>query len=80
MLDKYKIVKCPVHDNYSLNITFADSKTGFVNLKYLVGSGIFKKWKDYNEFKKVAIDPITKTICWDGMIDLDPITLRKNLN
>lgn len=47
MLDKYKIVKCTVHDNYSLNITFVDGKTGFVNLKYLVGSGIFKKWKDY---------------------------------
>ena len=80
MLDKYKIVKCTVHDNYSLNITFVDGKTGFVNLKYLVGSGIFKKWKDYNEFKKVEIDSIAKTICWDGMIDLDPITLRKNFN
>lgn len=33
MLDKYKTAKCIVHDNYSLNITFADGETGFVNLK-----------------------------------------------
>lgn len=79
MKDQYKIIKCNACENYDLAITFADGKSGIVNLKHLVGSGVFKKWENYDEFVKVQIDPIAKTIFWGEDIDLDPVTLRKTI-
>ena len=79
MLDQSKIIRCDVLDNYRLSLVFEDGLVGVVDLSYLVGKGVFKIWDNYEEFKQVNIDPITKTICWKDQIDLDPINLRKRI-
>lgn len=79
MLNEYKIIKCKALENYQLALTFADGKSGVIGLSHLVGKGVFSIWNDYAEFKRVGIDPVTKTVCWKGNIDLDPFNLRNNL-
>ncbi len=37
-------------------------------------------WRDYEQFKKVAIDPISKTVSWGGRVDLDPLNLRMQID
>lgn len=80
MLDEYKIIACFPLDDYKVDLTFSDGKQGVVDLKYLVGRGVFACWNDYDEFKKVSIDPFTKTICWGEEIDLDPVNLREKIS
>jgi hypothetical protein len=80
MLGEYEIIKCIPLEGYKLDITFADGKNGIVDLSYLVGKGIFNKWNDYQEFSKVSINKITKTVSWTEDIDLDPISLKNKIN
>lgn len=79
MLKKSQITKCEALPDYRLKLFFADGMSGVVDLSYLKGEGVFKIWEDYKEFKKVTVDPITHTVCWNNEIDLDPINLRKKL-
>ena len=79
MLEEFKITKCKVLKNYNLEITFADGLSGIIDLSHLVGRGVFKIWNNYDEFKKVKIDPITKTVCWNDKIDLDSFKIRKEI-
>ncbi len=79
MFDEFKIIECTPLNDYKLDIKFADGRRGIIDMSYLVGKGVFSLWDDYDEFKKVTIDPITKTICWCGGIDLDPINIRNKL-
>lgn len=79
MLDEFNIVKAKALDDYKIYLMFQDGIEGIVDLSDLKGKGIFKLWDDYNEFKKVAIDPITQTVCWNEQIDLDAINLKRDL-
>ncbi len=79
MFEKYHITNCKALENYEIQLSFADGAQGIVNLKHLVGKGVFKIWDDYNKFKEVYIDQESKTICWNSNIDLDPINLRNHL-
>jgi hypothetical protein len=79
MLEELKITKCKPLENYNLEVVFADGLAGIVNLKHLVGKGVFKLWNDYDEFKKVKIDQITKTLCWNEKIDLDAFKIRTEI-
>ncbi len=79
MFEKYHITNFKVLENYQLQLNFADGVSGIADLKHLVGKGVFKIWNDYNKFKAVFIDPESKTICWEGDIDLDPVNLKNNL-
>ena len=69
MSNELKICDCKVLKDYKLQITFADGLKGVVTVKYLVGKGVFKLWEDYEQFKKVEIDPISKTVSWQGRVD-----------
>ncbi len=80
MSKELKISKCKVLEDYKLQLTFADGLKGVVTLKHLVGKGVFELWEDYEQFKKVAIDPISKTVSWDGRVDLDPLNLRMQID
>jgi hypothetical protein len=74
-----KIIKCDVLPEYKLNLLFHDGASGIVDLGQVSRTGVFTIWEDYDEFKKVKIDPITHTLCWNNIIDLDPIILRKSI-
>ncbi len=79
MDNRFKIITCAAQENYILKLTFADGVSGLVDLAYLVRKGIFALWDNANEFKKVSVDPISKTVCWGKDIDLDPVKLREHL-
>ena len=80
MSKELRISKCKVLDDYKLQLTFADGLNGIVSVEHLVGKGVFEIWKDYDQFKKVSIDPISHTISWHGNIDLDPLNLRMQID
>ena len=57
MLEQFRIIKCKPLDNYQLEVMFADGLKDIIDLKHLVGKGVFKIWNNYEEFKKVKINP-----------------------
>ena len=57
--------------DYKIWVKFSDGVEGEVDLSYLVGKGVFKKWEDRLFFEKVHIDH-KGDILWDDTIDLCP--------
>lgn len=74
-----KIVDCKPLDDYKIWIRFVDGLEGEIDLKHLVGIGIYAKWNDKDFFQSVYIDPISHTLTWDEDLDLCPDQLRKKL-
>jgi hypothetical protein len=72
-----KITQVKVLDGYRLELTFGNGVQGGVVLSDLVGSGVFRLWSDYREFKKVKISD-TGDLTWSGQVDLcsDALYLR----
>lgn len=62
-------------ENYRLWLQFSDGTKGEVDLAHLVGKGVFAVWNDRAFFAKAAVDPLARTVCWPGGIDLDPDVL-----
>jgi len=73
------IIACKAKPNYVLWIQFDDGIQGDVDLSDLVGKGVFKAWESKKFFESVAIDPESKTVCWEGEIDLDPYVLKEDI-
>jgi hypothetical protein len=74
-----KIVGCRPLPNYHVWIRFDDGLEGEVDLRHLVGKGIFAAWESVEFFNQVRIDPKTNTITWGDEIDLDPYVLREKI-
>lgn len=74
-----KIVKCEPHDNYTLWILFDDGLNGQVDLKNLVGRGVFSVWNSIEFFKSAYVDKKTETVAWGEDLDLDPYVLRDQI-
>ena len=61
---------------FQLFLTFDDGVSGIVDIEDIIKKGgVFSKLQDYDEFSKVEIDPIGKTVCWGKDIDLAPDSL-----
>jgi hypothetical protein len=45
----------------------------------LVGKGVFRVWKDPDEFAKVYIDEESGTLAWPGGLDLAPDALYQEI-
>lgn len=75
----HQLTACRAESNYTLWLRFDDGVEGRVYLGDLVGIGIFKAWKDVEVFNQVSIDPVSRTISWEGGIDLDPEVLYQDL-
>lgn len=74
-----KIIKCEPHDDYKLWLLFDDGVCGEVDLKKLVGKGVFSAWKSEDFFKSAYVDKKTDTVAWGDDLDLDPYVLRDQL-
>ncbi|NOX63868.1 MAG: DUF2442 domain-containing protein [Chloroflexi bacterium] len=61
-------------EGYRLWIKYSDGVEGEVDLRDLVGKGVFSLWSDYDEFKKVYIGSGGE-IAWGEGIDLCPDAL-----
>ncbi len=76
---QYRIEAAEARPHYRLWIRFEDGIDGEVDLSDLVGHGVFKPWKDPQEFKKVYIDEESGTVAWPGGIDLAPDALYRDV-
>lgn len=74
-----KIIDCEPHENYKLWIQFDDGIEGEVDLKNLVGKGVFSAWDSIEFFRSVYIDKRTDTVAWGKDIDLDPYVLHDQI-
>jgi hypothetical protein len=52
---------------------------GEVDLSDLVGKGVFRVWKDPDEFAKVYLDEESGTLAWPGGLDLAPDALYQEI-
>ena len=67
----FQPISIKVLDGYKIWVKYSDGTEGEVDLSHLVGKGIFSKWTDYQEFKKVHIGE-GGALSWDEEIDLCP--------
>ncbi len=62
--------------DYLLKITFNDNNTKVIDMKsYVGGDGVFKPLADIEYFKKVKLDQVGNTICWENGADMCPDVL-----
>ena len=71
-----RITTATPEPGYVLLLSFTDGTSGRVHLAHLVGRGVFAAWNDVHLFEQVRVDPMTRTVCWPGNIDLDPDVLH----
>jgi hypothetical protein len=63
-------------DGYRLSVTFADGKSGVVDLERHLRKGpVFRRLLDVNVFKQFQINPDFGVICWGDDLDIAPETL-----
>jgi len=74
-----RIINCKPRADYKLWICFDDGLEGVVDLKSLVGKGVFSAWNSVEFFNTVHIDKISETVIWGEDLDLDPYVLREQV-
>ena len=74
----FKIVDVKVLLPYKIRLKYEDGVEGIVDLSYLVGKGVFKKWEDPRKFADVHINS-DGAVEWEGGIDLCPDALYMSI-
>lgn len=74
-----RIIEVEAREDYRLWIRFEDGTEGEVDLRGLVGKGVFESWQDPREYRKVRIDPETHTVAWPNGVELCPDSLYEDL-
>jgi len=57
-------------DDYTLFVVFENGEEGILDLKPILDFGVFRRIKDYENFRQVRV--AFDTIEWDCGVDLDP--------
>ncbi|MEI8346480.1 MAG: DUF2442 domain-containing protein [Pseudomonadota bacterium] len=73
-----KVVKVRSLKNFQIWLSFDDGTEGILDLSYLKGKGVFKRWDDPAEFERVSIGT-SGELCWSDDIDLCPDSLYLRL-
>lgn len=74
-----KIVEAEARAGYLLWIRFEDGTEGEVDLRDLVGKGVFESWQDPRKFRNVRVDPETHTVAWPDGVELCPDSLYRDV-
>jgi len=56
--------------DFTLFVAFDNGESGILDMKPMLGLGVFQRIKDYEAFKRVRV--AFDTIEWDCGVDLDP--------
>lgn len=64
---------CP-NEDFSLSVIFEDGVEGVLDMTPYLDFGVFKKIKDFDQFKRVRI--AFDTVEWECGVDLDPEFVR----
>ncbi len=75
----HTIIECRAEGNYTLWLRFDDGLEGRVYLGDLVTTKSYWVLSDEDIFSRVAIDPVSNTVTWQGGINLDPERLYRDL-
>jgi hypothetical protein len=67
----FRPVKVEALPDYRLWVEFADGAAGEVDLRHLVGKGVFALWNDYAAFEQVYIGDVGQ-IAWSDTVDICP--------
>lgn len=65
--------------DYMLWLRFDDGVEGHVYLGDLMTTAAFGAQVGESDFFKVAVDPISRAVMWEGGVHLDPDVLYRNL-
>ena len=57
-------------EDYTLSVLFDNGESGMIDMKPILDFGVFKRLKNYDEFRRVRV--AFDTIEWDCGVDLDP--------
>jgi hypothetical protein len=73
----YDVIQAEYIEEYRLNLSFADGKSGVVDFKsFIEKGGVFKILEAVELFKQFSVDPDWNTITWkNGDLDVAPETL-----
>ncbi len=58
------------HNDFTLSVVFDNGENGILDMKPIVGFGVFRRIQDYEAFRRVRV--AFDTIEWDCGVDLDP--------
>lgn len=75
----HTVTECRAEGNYMLWLRFDDGLEGHVYLGDLVATTMFRALSDEESFYRVAIDPVSNAVTWEGGINLDPDVLYRDL-
>ncbi len=75
----HTVTECRAEDNYTLWLRFDDGLEGHVYLGDLVATKMFRALSNEESFYRVAIDPVSNTVIWEGGMNLDPDVLYRDL-
>jgi len=75
----HTVTECRAEGNYTLWLRFDDGLEGHVYLGDLVATMRFRALSDEESFYRVAIDPVSNAVTWEGGINLDPEVLYRDL-
>ena len=75
----HSVIELRAEDNYTLWLKFDDGLEGHVYLGDLVSTQSFGMLCDEEKFSRAEIDPISRTVTWEGDIKLDPDVLYRDV-
>lgn len=64
------VIKVTPCEDYVLSVVFDNGENGHLDIKPMLGFGVFKRIKEINAFHQVRVS--FDTIEWDCGVDLDP--------
>lgn len=73
------VVDLRAEDNFTLWLRFDDGLEGRVYLGDLVTMTSFRALSDETRFCRVAIDPVSNAVTWEGGINIDPDILYRDV-
>jgi hypothetical protein len=72
----HDVTDIQILDNYTLQLTFDDGKSGVLDCKpFIDKGGVFSKLRDLELFKRVQIHNELGVLTWDNEIDIAPETV-----
>ena len=64
------VKKVTPHEDSTLLVLFDNGEEGILDMKPILGFGIFERIRDYSKFRQVRVS--FDTVEWDCGLDLDP--------
>lgn len=75
----HTVTELRAEGNYTLWVRFDDGLEGRVYLGEWVANKMYGALSDEQTFCRVAIDPVSNAVTWEGGINLDPDVLYRDL-